>query len=378
MFWFIALSIAVLAAFLLSVPLLKAAKAGPSSFSNDAEVYRDQLSEVDRDAQSGLINPAEARQARAEIARRLIAVSEGQGSEKAATVGRPAALILALLFCLILPTGAVLVYTRMGSPDEPDQPLAERMTSARPDINILIAKTEEHLAANPGDGRGWELLAPIYMRQMRADDAANAYRNAIKYLGPNAQLYGALGETLTAAAQGQVTKDARAAFDQALTLDASDPRSRFYVALADAQEGALDKALAEFNALAKDSPKDAPWQGVLQAQIERISAAKNENAKAPGNPDAADIAAASQLNDEDRVQMIRTMVETLDERLKTDPKNFEGWMRLIRSYTVLGEPDKAQDALKRGLAAFPADSDNGKAILALAKQLGLSTEGVTE
>lgn len=378
MFWFIALSIAVLAAFLVSVPLLKAAKAASTGFSNDAEVYRDQLSEVDRDEQSGLIDAGEARQARAEIARRLIAASEGQGRERAGNLKRPAALILALAVCVVVPVGGALVYARMGSPDEPDQPLAERMTSAKPDINILIAKTENHLADHPTDGRGWELLAPIYMRMMRADDAANAYRNAIKYLGDNAQLYGALGETLTAAAQGQVTKDAKEAFAKALTLDAGDPRSRFYVALADAQGGALDKALTEFSALAKDSPRDAPWQGVLQAQIERINAAKSENAKAPGNPDAADVAAASQLNSDDRAQMIRTMVETLDERLKTDPKNFEGWMRLIRSYAVLGEADKAQDALKRGLAAFPADSDNGKAILALAKQLGLSTEGATE
>lgn len=378
MFWFIALSIAVLAALLISVPLLKRAKAGPGVFSNDAEVYRDQLSEVDRDAQSGLIGESEARQARAEIARRLIAVSEHEGEEKAANLERPAALVMALLLCLVLPAGALAVYDRMGHPGEPDQPLAERMASLEPDINILIAKAEQHLAENPADGRGWEVLAPIYMQVMRADDAANAYRNTIKYLGESAKRYGALGEALAAGAQGQVTKDARAAFEKALVLDPSDPRARFYVAVADAQGGQLDRALGEFNALAKDSPQDAPWQGVLAAQIAQITAAKQEQAKAPGNPDAADIAAASQLNDEDRTQMIRTMVETLDERLKTDPKNFEGWMRLIRSYAVLGEPDKAGDAVKRGLAAFPAGSDNGKAILALAKQLGLSTEGVTE
>jgi cytochrome c-type biogenesis protein CcmH len=378
MFWFIALSIAVLAALLLSAPLLKGARAGPGGSANDAEVYRDQLSEVDRDEQSGLIGGSEARQARAEIARRLIAVSEHEGEEKAADLKRSAALVLALLLCLLLPAGGLAIYDRMGHPGEPDQPLAGRMGSPQPDINILIAKAEQHLAENPTDGRGWEVLAPIYMQVMRADDAANAYRNAIKYLGESARLYGALGESLAAGAQGQVTKDARTAFEKALALDPSDPRARFYVAVADAQTGQFDKALTEFNALAKDSPQDAPWQGVLAAQIAQVTAAKEDKAKAPGNPDAADIAAASQLNDEDRVTMIRTMVETLDERLKTDPKNFEGWMRLIRSYAVLGEPDKAGDAVKRGLAAFPAGSDNGKAILALAKQLGLSTEGVTE
>jgi cytochrome c-type biogenesis protein CcmH len=378
MFWFIALSIAVIAAILISAPLLKRAKAAVDGFSNDAEVYRDQLSEVERDEQSGLIGESEARQARAEIARRLIAVSEHESGEATANLKRPVAAVMALLLCLVLPVGGLVVYGRMGHPGEPDQPLAGRMASPDPDINILIAKAEQHLAESPTDGRGWEVLAPIYMQVMRADDAANAYRNAIKFLGEDASRYGALGEALAAGAGGKVTKDARAAFEKALALDPSDPRSRFYVAVADAQTGQFDQALSEFNALAKDSPKDAPWQDVLQAQIARIAAAREEKAKAPGNPDAADIAAASQLNDNDRMQMIRTMVETLDERLKTDPKNFEGWMRLIRSYAVLGEPDKANDAVKRGLAAFPAVSDNGKAILALAKELGLSTEATTE
>jgi cytochrome c-type biogenesis protein CcmH len=343
--------------------------------SNDAEVYRDQLSEIDRDEKAGLIHENEAKQARAEIARRLIAASEGSGVVGKAGLRRPVTVVLTIFLCLIVPLGGALLYGRMGNPNEPDQPLAARMASAQPDINILIAKMENHLATNPSDGKGWELLAPIYMRLMRTDDAAEAYRNAIRYLGENAERYGSLGEALTAAAQGQVTKDARAAFDKALSVDRTDARARFYVALADAQTGAFDKALTEFEALAKESPKDAPWQGVVQAQIERIRAAKDEQAKAPGNPDAADVEAAAGLNSEDRQQMIRTMVETLDERLTSDPANFEGWMRLVRSYAVLNEPDKAREALKRGLAAFPADSENGKALIALAKELGLAPEG---
>jgi cytochrome c-type biogenesis protein CcmH len=374
MFWFIALSIAVLAALLISAPLFMAGAAESPAFSNDAEVYRDQIAEIDRDEKSGLIGASEAVQARAEIARRLIAVSEqGSAQAPARSLKRPVALVIVAFLCLVLPAGGSLLYARMGNPDEPDQPLAERMQSPRPDINILIAKMENHLVDSPEDGKGWELLAPIYMRQMRAADAANAYRNAIRYLGETGARWGALGETLAAAAQGQVTKDARTAFEKALSLDPSDPRARFYVALADAQAGQLDKAKSEFEALAKDSPADAPWQDVLKAQIAQIAADK-ANAKAPGNPNAADIAAANGLNSEDRAQMIRTMVETLDERLKTDPNNFDGWMRLIRSYSVLGERDKAADAVKRGLAAFPAASDNGKAILALAKDLGI--EGV--
>jgi cytochrome c-type biogenesis protein CcmH len=95
---------------------------------------------------------------------------------------------------------------------------------------------------------------------------------------------------------------------------------------------------------------------------------------APGNPTAEDVAAANSLNSGDRQQMIRGMVDSLDAKLKEDPKNFEGWMRLIRSYVVLNDRDRAVDALKRGLTAFPADGGEGQQLLALARELGLPTE----
>ena len=128
----------------------------------------------------------------------------------------------------------------------------------------------------------------------------------------------------------------------------------------------------------KDSPADAPWIGVTDDQIARIKAEKEAQAKAPGNPSDDDMAAAADMSDTDRMAMIRTMVESLDSRLKDDPNNIEGWKRLVRSYVMLQRPDKAAEALGRGLAAFPADTENGKALIALAHELGVREEGKTE
>jgi cytochrome c-type biogenesis protein CcmH len=378
MFWFVALPLAVLAALFVISPLLRPGRVGNVGSANDAEVYRDQLAEVERDARSGLLEAPEAAQARAEIARRLIAASEGQPAKTSAASGRKTAFGIAAFLCLSIPLVGVYFYDRIGRPSEVDQPLAERMASADPDINILIAKAEAHLEANPRDGKGWEVLAPIYMRQMRAADAAGAWKNVIDILGPSAERYSNYGEALAADKGGQVAEDAQGAFKKALALDPADPRSRFYLALADAQTGKFEEALDAFNALLRDSPPDAPWVDIVRMQVARITDAKINKDKAPGNPEAADIEAAAGLNDQDRAQMIRTMVETLDARLKDDPANFEGWQRLIRSYVVLNDRDKAIDALKRGLAAFPPDSDNGKALLSLAKEVGLPTEDAVQ
>ena len=378
MFWIFAIAIALGAALLICLPLfVRRAESVEASVPNDAEVYRDQLSEIDRDETSGLIDGEAATQARAEIARRLIAAVRAEPrKDKNSGIGGLAA--IAAFLCLVLPAGGLALYSRMGLPDAPDFPLQARFESANPDSNILIRKAELRLEDHPEDGRGWEVLAPVYLSSGRVADSVNAWRNAIKVLGADARRYGGLAEALVVMNQGRVTPETREAFGKVLEMVPGDPRARFYLALADGQDGKFDEAVGKLEALKKDSPADAPWIAVTDDQIARMKAQKEEQAKAPGNPSEDDVAAAAELSDTDRMAMIQTMVESLDSRLKDDPNNIEGWKRLVRSYVMLQQPDKAAEALSRGLAAFPADSENGKALIALARELGVSEEGKTQ
>lgn len=372
MFWISAIAIALAAALLICLPLFAIRAEGVEvAQPNDAEVYRDQLSEIDRDAASGLIEGEAAAQARAEIARRLIAATRAV-ARKDATSGARAMAAVALFLCLVLPLGGLALYARTGIPEAPDFPLRARFESPTPDNNILIRRAELRLEQHPEDGRGWEVLAPIYLSNGRVTEAVNAWRNAIKVLGPHARRYGGLAEALVVMNQGRATPETREAFAKVLQLAPGDPRARFYLALADGQDGKFDEAIGKLEALKKDSPADAPWIAVTDDQIARMTADKEQQTKAPGTPTDDDVAAAAELSDTDRTAMIRTMVESLDSRLKDDPDNIEGWKRLVRSYAMLQEPDKAAEALRQGLAAFPADTDNGKALIALAEELGVS------
>jgi cytochrome c-type biogenesis protein CcmH len=378
MFWIFAIAIALAAALIICLPLfVRRAESVEAAAPNDAEVYRDQLSEIDRDERSGLIDGEAATQARAEIARRLIAAMRSEPrADRTAGFGRVAA--IAGFLCLVLPAGGLALYARMGLPDAPDFPLQARFESPNPDNNILIRKAELRLEEHPEDGRGWEVLAPVYLSNGRVAESVNAWRNAIKVLGADARRYGGLAEALVVMNQGRVTPETREAFAKVLELVPDDPRARFYLALADGQDGKFDEAVGKLEALKKDSPADAPWIAVTDDQIARFKSAKEQQAKAPGNPTQDDVAAAAELSDTDRMAMIQTMVESLDSRLKDDPDNIEGWKRLVRSYAMLQQPDKAAEALARGLAVFPADSENGKALVALARELGVSERGKTE
>jgi cytochrome c-type biogenesis protein CcmH len=378
MFWILAIIFALLAALLICLPLfVHRVRSDEASEPNDSEVYRDQLSEIDRDARSGLLDENGAAQARAEIARRLIAASRAE-QRKGHVSGSAAKFAIAGFLCLVLPAGGLAVYARMGLPDAPDFPLQARFDSSNPDNNVLIRKAELRLEEHPEDGRGWQVLAPVYLSNGRVAESVNAWRRAIKILGADARRYGGLAEALVVMNQGRVTPETREAFAKVLELVPDDPRARFYLALADGQDGKYDDALAKFEVLKKESPADAPWIAITDDQIARFRAEKEQQARAPGNPTAEDVANAAELSDTDRMAMIRTMVDSLDSRLKDDPNNIEGWKRLVRSYAMLQEPGKATDALKRGLAAFPADTDNGKALMALARELGVSEEGKSE
>jgi cytochrome c-type biogenesis protein CcmH len=84
------------------------------------------------------------------------------------------------------------------------------------------------------------------------------------------------------------------------------------------------------------------------------------------------------MSEADRGEMIRGMVASLDARLKDDPNNFEGWMRLVRSYAMLKDKEKAEAALKEGLKTFPAAGSQGQQLIAMAKELGLAVEEVSQ
>jgi cytochrome c-type biogenesis protein CcmH len=191
-----------------------------------------------------------------------------------------------------------------------------------------------------------------------------------------------LAETLVTANQGIVTQEAQSAFADAEKLRPGNPRARFYLALALEQAGKKDEARDAFAAILKASPAGAPWIPLVQAHLEATggdaAVAAVPKPEAPGNPTAEDIEAANAMAPEDRQAMIAGMVESLDGKLRDQPDNFEGWMRLVRSYAMLNNDGKAKEALQNGLKAFPPDGEQGTKLLALAQQLGIPADGVTQ
>ena len=302
-------------------------------------VYKDQLSEVARDAASGLIQPAEADAARVEISRRLLAASEAEMnvSSSANLSFRRAVAVFALIAMPLIAAG---LYARIGSPAIGDFPIAARMSTpvANAPLDRLVAQVETHLEKNPADGKGWEVLAPVLFKIGRYDDAVRAWRNSIQYNGETASRRADLGEAMAAAAGGVVTNEAKSELERAVALDGGEVKARYLVGLAAEQDGRKADAANIWRGMLSNAPADAPWRPLVQQALARVGV------DAPKLSDDT-IAAAKDMSESDRNAMIRGMVERLATRLKDNGDDVEGWLRLVRAYIVLGDRDEARRTL---------------------------------
>jgi cytochrome c-type biogenesis protein CcmH len=328
---------------------------------SDLAVYRDQLEEVRRDHAAGRIGDSEAEAAQVEVSRRLLAAADAEAALQAstATPGSRRRMV-ALAALVVVSFGSAGTYLSLGSPTLPGQPLASRDQSQS--IDAMIAQVETHLARNPNDGRGWEVIAPVYLRLGRVDDAIKARRNALAFSGETSERQAGLGEALVAASDGKITPEARKSFARAVELDGGNIKARYFLGVAAEQDGQPAAAVEIWRAMLAGAPADAPWAEFIRQEVTRVSG--------PG-PSAEDVAAASRLAPDQQTAMVQTMVARLAERMQQDGSDIEGWLRLVRSYMVLGDRDKALAAVGDARRALAGDPEKLRKIDELVKGLGL-------
>lgn len=333
----------------------------------DIAFFEEQVAEIDRESAEGRLAAADAETARTEAARRLLR-ARAAGS-RAASSSRRNALVAAASAIIAIPALALPLYGKLGRPDLPDASLEARL-EAKPghtDIASAVARIEAHLAEHPEDGRGYEVIAPFYLRNGRPAEAAAAYEKALRLLGPTTHRHNALGEARVMAAEGRVTPEALRNFEAALALDAQSPMARFYIGLEAAQNGEREKAAELWSKLLADGPADAPWRPRVEALLAQLRGTPSLEA-APAGEEGAKIAA---LPEGQRMDAIRSMVERLRGKLEQNGADVEGWLRLIRAYSALAETEKAKSALDGARKALSEDKDGLARVDALARELGV-------
>jgi cytochrome c-type biogenesis protein CcmH len=341
--------------------------------SRDAALafHRAQLAEIDRDVERGQLPANEAAAARAEAARRLIAAADAKApasdDAKSALLRRR---IAAVVILLLIPAATLGLYTRLGSPNIEDQPLASRADDPN-NPNMLeaaVAKIEKHLIKAPDDGQGYLVVAPAYMRLGRYADAVKAYSEALRLLGDNPTTQADYGEALVTVAGGIVTAQARAAFDASYANNPNLPKSRVYLGLAAEQDGDKAKAIKFYQSVLDDDlPVKEAWAEAMHQRLALL------NAPAPAAPPNSQAAAIANMDPQSQQTAIRGMVEGLAARLAQNGDDQSGWLRLIRAWHVLQDDDKAKAALAQARKALASHAEAAPALDALARELGIGS-----
>jgi cytochrome c-type biogenesis protein CcmH len=219
--------------------LLPLAMRGEAEDAGAADIafFEEQMAEIALERAEGRLDPAEAEVAQTEAARRLL---RAEAAPKTRAKGsRKAALAAALSAIVAVPLISIPLYLKLGSYAAPDMPLTARLESApaRNDLAGAVARIEQHLREHPEDGRGFEVVAPYYLRTGRGEDAINAYEQALKLLGASAERQASLGQARMIVAEGKVTPAAQQDFEAALALDPSNVMAAYYLGLAAQQAG---------------------------------------------------------------------------------------------------------------------------------------------
>ncbi len=379
---------------------------GAADLAADANVYRDQLAEIDRDLDRGVITDTEAEAARIEISRRLLAAD---AAAHAADGGAQASLFgvsgenlrkAAALFCAaFLPLSAFVAYLVYGAGGAPDLPRSARLQTPieRTPVAELISRVEARLREKPDDGQGWDVIAPVYTRVGRFQDAKVAYERAIELQGESDRRLAGLAQVVVTLARGRVTPEAEKLYTRLAALRPDWPFPKFWLAVAKEQRGALVEARDDYQALLKDAPKEARWRASVERRIaavsQRLSGAPLARATppeaAPSQPkpqaDAGasqtkapklsrdQVAAVSAMSPEDRRNLISDMVGGLAARLQENGDDPAGWKRLIRAYMVLGDRKNALAALDRAREALVDKEEKRRDVETFAQSLGLGS-----
>ncbi|MDB5688980.1 MAG: repeat-containing protein [Sphingomonas bacterium] len=308
---------------------------------------------------------------------------DGDGGKTSARAGAPGFGRIALIAGGIVATGAIALSVWRAQPEAAPAPPPAPPTAAAAaeSLDNAVAKLEARMKANPGDAKGWRMLGWAYYQMQRYTDAVTAYRRATAAAPGDAEGWSALGEAIALAGKGDIPAEAAAAFRKAVAIDPADARARYFLAvekdLAGDHQGAIDGWIA----LLKETPAGAPWeenvrQTIAQAaQKYRIDVTGRVPAPAPAGtragPTGDQIAAATALPPGQQAAMISGMVEALATRLKANPKDGDGWIRLMRARLVLGDKAAATQAYRDATAAFAGDAPAQHRIAEAARALGV-------
>ena len=347
-----------------------------SSDEYNATIYHDQLNEIERDIDRGVLSPIDGEALKTEIKKRLekntkIVLAKAKDQSKQA--GARAPITVAIAIVGIIPFSSYGLYSYLGSPGKPDLPFTNRqfnpsVEAASAKMDSLVKKLRERLDQNPNQLKEWILLGQSLVNLKRFNAASNAFKQALKIAPNRAEIAASAAETGFMAMDGKFNQEVRYFFKMSQKLNPREHKALYYLGLDSFMTKKYALAIQYWVDLISISPAGAPWMDNVRGRlidaaeagnlkisnfIPRLKSASKSSKKLQQSgepaPTQEDINNANEMSKKEREKFIRSMVERLASRLKSAPNDLNGWRRLAHSYRVLGEQKKAAEAEQRAI-----------------------------
>lgn len=350
----------------------------------EKRLYQQRLNELDADIARGVLDEGAAQEARAELGRALLA-----SAERAVSLSPQNSKFIQpiLIVMVLLAIGCAYgVYWKIGAPTLHGQPIQsiESASADQVEIQTAIVQVEEQMLKTPDDVRGWRVLAPIYRRMGESDKAIHALHQILALDGPTVEAQTELAEMLLLVEGDANRNEAKQLLGAARETLPNEVKPRFLLAVIAMQENEFDLASELWRGLLTDldsngGPEET-WVEIAREGLVQAQAAETATDATAGaaqidptalNPTPEEIEAIGSLNTSDRQEVIKNMVESLGQRLQNEGGTLAEWQRYIRSLTVLGETQQAEDARDLALENL-SDPTERSELEALANELGLA------
>lgn len=385
-FWVLCAVLAALSIAFVVWPLLRNTAQQSDRQEAEVAIYQDQLREIERDLERNLIKAEEAKAAKLEVSRRLLAADDiaNSQSDQAQRHTAPNKIHerLAMIVAIGITTFAMGSYLMLGSPGLPGLPHAERAKAdpAKVPITELIARVEARLRENPNDARGWDVLAPAYLRQEAYVKAVGAFQRAIQLNGENERRLAQYAEAILGVSNGDVSEAVVAVYKRLLKLRPDYLVAHFWLTVRHEQQNRPEQAITGYRKLLERQDLPSDMRQLMTNRITALGGKAPSEAPAPDGKGFAPSQEArkemARLSPEERQQRIRAMVDGLASRLREDGGERSEWQRLIRAFRVLGQNKEAQQAYRDALKAFKDNPQESEALKTFAEQLGIVSKDI--
>ncbi|NKE67196.1 c-type cytochrome biogenesis protein CcmI [Ramlibacter sp. RBP-2] len=217
----------------------------------NAAIYREQFAKLEQDLGEGTLSQADYAQAKAELQRRVLEDTD-VADQQSTVVGAPRKTMIGLALAVPIVAGAL--YLQIGTPAAMD-PLATQAAGAghgqitSPEqLEQMVAALAQKMEQEPGNSKGWAMLARSYKAIGRPADAQKAFERAGSFIDDDPEMLASYADVVASNA-GTLAGKPTELIDKALRVDPNHPMSLWLKGTADFEQKKYPQAIATWERL---------------------------------------------------------------------------------------------------------------------------------